>query len=356
MYIEKDIREKKVSSMKKMLSLILSALILCSFAVPATAVSEKDGMDKLKEQFTIVDKVEGIYDYAYYSPVKDKNDKTKYPVVVWLHGNSSGDYPGHQLDNCNIALWSSEEYQSRFEGTGGAYLFLPRYPTSNLFAIAWEGATSLPKKTIDAFVKANIDTIDTNKIYIGGYSMGGKMTLRMAANYPDYFAAAFPLSPVYAPSDRELNDLIDMPLWFFWCKNDDYASLNPVTVRGNWQYLMNISNCKSRCRLSTFDVIYNSDYTVKTADGKNDIHNTWDAACHDMFMNDGQPQKDVTTTDGNGALIKLSHPAGLITWLSHQSKENTFEKEDRTLLDILRGILKAIVQAFTDIFDSLFGK
>ena len=342
--------------MKKILSLILCVLMLWSLAVPVFAVSEKDGMDKLKEQFINVDKVEGIYDYVYYSPVKDKKDETKYPVVVWLHGNSSGDYPGHQIDNCNIALWSSEEYQSRFEGTEGAYLFMPRYPTSSLLSIAWEGSTSLLKKTIDAFIKAHIDTVDTNKIYIGGYSMGGKMTLRMASTYPEYFAAAFPLSPVYAPSDRELNDLIDMPVWFFWCKNDDYVSLNQVTVRGNWQYLMNISNCKSRCRLSTFDVIYNADYSVKTADGENDIHNTWDAACHDMFMNDGQPQKDVTTTDGTGAIIKLSYPAGLITWLSQQSKENNFEKEKRNLLDILKGILKSIVETFSAIFDSLFGK
>ena len=342
--------------MKKMLSLLLCVLMLLSLAVPTMAVSEKDGMDKLREQFKKVEKDEGIYDYVYYSPVKGEDDETKYPVVVWLHGNSSGDYEGHQIDNCNIALWTSEEYQSRFEGTEGAYILAPRYPTSSLLAVAWEGSTTPLKKTIDAFVKANAKHVDTNKIYIGGYSMGGKMTLRMASTYPDYFAAAFPLSPVYAPSDRELNDLIDMPIWFFWCKNDDYAALNQVTVRGNWQYLMNISNCKSRCRISTFDVIYNSDYSVKTADGKNDIHNTWDAACHDMFMDDGQPQKDVTTTDGEGAIIKLSYPSGLITWLSQQSKENDFENENRTLFNIMKGVFKRIVEAFLEIFDVLFNR
>lgn len=341
--------------MKKMLSLMLCMLMLLSLTVPAMAVSEKDGMDKLKAQFIKVGKEEGIYDYVYYSPVKGENDKTKYPVVVWLHGNSSGDYEGHQIDNCNIALWSSEEYQSRFEGTEGAYLLMPRYPTSSLLAMAWEGSTTPLKKTIDAFLEDHINTVDTNKIYIGGYSLGGKMTLRMASTYPEYFAATFPMSPVYAPSDRELNDLIDMPIWFFWCKNDDYTSLNQVTVRSNWQYLMNISNCKDRCRISTFDVIYNADYSVKTADGDNDIHNTWDAVCHDMFMNDNQPQKNVTTTDGEGAIIKLSYPAGVITWLSQQSKENNFEAEKRTLWDILKGILESIIESFSAIFDTLFG-
>ena len=342
--------------MKKIFLLFLAVLMICSLCVPTLAVSEKDGMDKLKEQFVKVGQGKGTFDYVYYSPVKGTEDDTKYPVVVWLHGNSSGDYEGHQLDNCSIALWSSEEYQSRFEETGGAYIFLPRYPTENPLAIAWEGSASMLKTTIDAFVSANKEHIDMDKIYIGGYSMGGKMTIKMAAYYSQYFAAAFPLSPVYAPSTADLNDLIDMPIWFFWCKNDDYASLNPVTVRSNWQYLMSVSNCKSRCRLSTFDVIYNADYSVKTADGENDIHNTWDAACHDMFMNDGQPQKDVVTTDGNGAEIKLTYPAGLITWLSQQSKANDSEKEKKTLWDTIKGIFDSIVETFRALFDILFGK
>lgn len=342
--------------MKKTLSLILCILMLFSLTVPTFAVSEKDGMDKLRAQFKKVGQGDGTFDYVYYSPLKNAKDETKYPLVVWLHGNSSGDYQGHQIDNCDIALWSSEEYQSRFEDTQGAYLFLPRYPTSSPLAVAWENSVNMLKKTIDDFVKTHKDTIDTDRIYIGGYSMGGKMTLRMAASFPGYFAAAFPLSPVYVPSTSELNDLIDMPVWFFWCENDDYVSLNSVTVKSNWQYLMGISNCKERCRFSTFGVIYNADYSVKTADGKNDVHNTWDAACHDLFMNDGQPQKDMKVTDGTGAQIRLSYPSGLISWLSQQSKDNTDETEKQSLIDIIKGVFEGIVKIFTDIFDALFGR
>lgn len=338
--------------MKKFISAILCALIVVScLSVSASAVSEKQGMDALKAQFLDGD---SALDYVYYSPV-GKNDDTKYPLVVWLHGNSSGDYPGHQLDNCNIALWSSEEYQSRFVGTGGAYLLLPRYPTSGLIDLAWEGTTNTLKKTIDDFVKANINNIDTGRIYVGGYSMGGKMTLRMAMTYPSYFAAAFPLSPVYAPSNSDLNNLIDMPVWFFWCKNDDYASLNQVTVTSNWNYLMSISNCRADCRISTFNTIYNADYTVKTADGKNDIHNTWDAACHDMFMNDNKAQKDVVTKDGNGKYVTFSYPQGLIYWLSCQSKESLEEEGEkrRTILDILHGLIEIIKEAFVEVIKAI---
>lgn len=336
--------------MKKITAVFIAFLILLSsLFISASAVSEKQGMDALRAQFA---DGESVLDYVYYSPVGN-NDDTKYPLVVWLHGNSSGDYPGHQLDNCNIALWSSEEYQSRFDGTGGAYLLLPRYPTSGLLSVAWEGTTNNLKKTIDDFIKKHHDNIDVNKIYIGGYSMGGKMVLRMAMSYPTYFAAIFPLSPVYAPTNADLNNLIDTPVWFFWCKNDDYASLNPITVNANWQYLMRISNCKENCRISTFDTIYNSDYSIKTADGKNDIHNTWDAACHDLFMDDNMAQKDMKIKDGNGKSVTLTYPQGLIYWLSCQSRGEEVKKEKRTLLDILHGIIEIFKEAFLDIIKAI---
>lgn len=330
--------------MKKITAVLVFVLILISsVSTNSFAVSESEGTEALKKQFR---SGESILDYVYYSPVKE-NDETKYPLVVWLHGNSSGDYPGHQLDNCNISLWSSAEYQKRFVNAGGAYLLLPRYPTSSKLSVAWESGTDNLKRTIDDFIKKHIDNIDINRIYIGGYSMGGKMTLRMAMTYPSFFAAAFPMSPIYAPTKSDLNNLIDMPVWFFWCKNDDYMTLNDITVRTNWQYLMSISNCTENCRLSVFDIIYNSDYSVKTADGKNDVHNTWDAACHDLFMDDGRAQKDMQVKDGNNETVVLTYPKGLIYWLSSQVKEASDEGGRPTTI---RGVLEFIMAIFLGTF------
>ena len=338
--------------MKKLIATFLCVLILLSYvSISGIAVSETQGMDALKAQFKHGD---SVLDYVYYSPA-GKNDDEKYPLVVWLHGNSSGDYPGHQLDNCSIGLWSSEEYQSRFKDSGGAYLLLPRYSTSGIIDIAWEGTTSNLKRTIDDFIKKHIDNIDINRIYIGGYSMGGKMTLRMAMDYPAFFAAAFPLSPVYDPSNSDLNNLMDMPIWLSWCKNDNYLSLSPTTVNSNWQYLMSISNCKADCRIATFDTIYNYDYTVKMADGSKDVHNTWDAACHDMFMNDNRAQKGIMIKDGNGKTVVLTYPQGLIYWMSCQSNEVEEEEtqERRTIMDILKGFIEIIKEAFVEILTAI---
>lgn len=334
--------------MKKLTSLLLSVLlIMLCFAPAASAMSCTAGVNTLNTQFIHGD---NLLDYVYYSPVRNAKDTTKYPLVVWLHGNSSGDYPGHQIENCDISLWSSEEYQSRFKGTQGAFLFLPRYPTNSV-TIAWEGPTTTLKSSIDKFIENHKDNIDTDRIYIGGYSMGGKMVLRMASTYPEFFAAAFPLSPVYVPSTMELNSLVDMPIWFAWCKNDTYVSLNPVTVKANWEYLMSISNCKEDCRLATFDKIYHSDYRLRTADDAGDTHNTWDAAIHDFFMDDGAHFKDVKITDGKGTNITLEYPEGLISWLSSQGideDDNSFKPGS-----LISKLLSKMFSFFGDFFVTL---
>ena len=43
------------------------------------------------------------------------------------------------------------------------------------------------KAAIDDFIAQHRDTIDTTRIYIGGFSMGGKMTLKMTIAYPSFF-------------------------------------------------------------------------------------------------------------------------------------------------------------------------
>ncbi len=335
--------------MKKIIALFISILMIIScLGLSASALSVNAGLDALNEQFVSRD---GLMDSVYYSPVKNDRDDTKYPVVVWLHGNSSGDYPGHQLHNSGIGKWSSREYQSRFKNAGGAFIFLPRYPTNSM-TIAWEGSTALLKSSIESFLRLYEDNVDRNRVYIGGYSMGGKMVLRMASAYPELFAAAFPLSPVYAPTTSELNSLVNTPIWFAWCENDTYVSLNRLTVRSNWEYLMSISNCKEACRLVTFDTIYHADYSVRTADGSNDVHNTWDAATYDFFMDDGRQWKDVLITDGNGKEVNLTMPDGLIGWLSSQSLAG--EDGGNTVGGSLIGrLLSGIVDFFKDFFVSL---
>lgn len=324
--------------MKKILSVVLALLVLLGcFAFSSFAVSINDGMDAMVDQFQ---SGKSSLDYVFYSPVKGDKDETKYPLVVWLHGNSSGDYPGHQVRNSCIYNWSSEEYQKRFKGTKGAFLLLPRCPTGGLAPIAWSiERKSALKKTIDSFIEENSDSIDMSRIYIGGYSMGGKMTLIMASDYPSFFAAAFPMSPVYEPTRAELRSMAQMPVWLFVNKNDKYISLDYNTVvKPNWKYFCSQAAFPEESRLTVFSTFYHAE----GVENPGDVHNTWDAVTYDMFMKSGEVYYASETVNANGEEVKLTFPNGVISWLSSQSLEDREEKDSLFVFEKLLELIKSI--------------
>lgn len=56
--------------------------------------------------------------------------------------------------------------------------------------------TSIYEDALMAFIKDYVsknEDIDQNRIYIGGCSSGGYMTMLMIRDYPEYFAAALPV-------------------------------------------------------------------------------------------------------------------------------------------------------------------
>lgn len=330
--------------MKKLTAFLLAVIMaLGCLSVNVGAISSSEGLDRLRKEFR---GGKATLDYVYFSPVKQETDSTVYPLVVWLHGNASGDYDGHQLNNCLIALWASDEYQARFLDGAGAFIFLPRDPTSDI-GLAWDGKTEELKSTIDAFVKENEKHIDKNRIYIGGYSMGGKGAIKAASKYAGYFAAVFPMSPVYNPSDSEWALLANTPIWLFTCKNDTYPQLLHSTVKSNWEGLKNITFIPEKCRWSVFDTLYYPDMAPITGSLKN--HDTWDAVTYDLFMNTGEEYVEMTTTDATGKKINFTYPNGFINWLSSQRlNESTGE-------GAYRSFLQKIVDFFKNIIDVILG-
>ena len=115
---------------------------------------------------------------------------------------------------------------------GKAYVLAPQTPTFWLQYNEqgdWQGNPGMPsvytatlKELIDNFV-AEHPAIDKNRIVIGGCSNGGYMTMNMVLQYPDYFAAAYPICEAYKDSgitDEQLNNIKNIPLWFVYAKND----------------------------------------------------------------------------------------------------------------------------------------
>ena len=109
---------------KKLVAVVLVFAMLSMLPLSASALSMKGGLDPLKKEFVFAEgPVEEDYsiDYRYFSPVK-KGDKTKYPLVIWLHGMGDGAEDGRQVNNSQIAYWASDEFQARFQPAGGAFI------------------------------------------------------------------------------------------------------------------------------------------------------------------------------------------------------------------------------------------
>ena len=106
--------------------------------------------------------------------------------------------------------------------------------------------TEILMDAIEDFVRAHPD-VDPNRVYLGGCSNGGYMTMNMLTTYPDYWAAAYPNCEAYAwaifekgadgkyaygedggyqmTSDRWMTDekiqaIKDIPIWFVNARQD----------------------------------------------------------------------------------------------------------------------------------------
>ncbi|MDR2356682.1 MAG: S-layer homology domain-containing protein [Oscillospiraceae bacterium] len=167
-----------------------------------------------------VDEKSGLaIEYTYYAP-EIKAEDAKYPLVVWFHGVYGGGGTWTSLLELNpIAAWAGEAFQSEFDA-GGAYIMTPRAneDLNEGHQQTWNQAQVAPFfLALDEFLAKN-PNVDTDRIYVGGYSMGGGMTWLTLRERPDFFAAAFPTCPFpYMPygtgAAAELDKFAALPIW-----------------------------------------------------------------------------------------------------------------------------------------------
>jgi len=347
--------------MKRFISLFLAVVMVLGVCVSAGAVDLRPQIDDLRKQFVAGEgPVAGDYsvEYMYFSPVKE-NDTKKYPLVIWFHGMGDGSHNGKQIDKNYVAFWTSEEFQSRFGDVDGAFILAPR--SREEYLNFWGTSMVLPARAaIDDFIKKHGDNIDLSRIYVGGYSMGGKMTYNMAVAYPDMFAAIFPICPAVSPSASQFELIKDIPVWLTSGKPDPLVNYSSSVAPG-WERLCSSSAVASDCRFTTLD-------KVCYADGEpcQSGHHAWYAINNDMFSYDDGDYPYASTVDGKGNTVKLESPNGMISWLYSFTSDydgataddigNLEDTEsDFSIISFALGILEKIVKVFVDFF-AMFGK
>ncbi len=203
--------------------------------------------------------------YGLYLP-KNYDPQKKYPLVIMLHGAGSN----HRLALRRVFGKSNANGETDVEATR----YFPEwkdidYIVASPFARGTAGYQGIPEKDVYA-VLADVKkrfSIDEDRTYLTGLSMGGGGTLWLAMTRPDIWAAIAPVCP--APpggTDELLSNGLNLPAHFF---HGDADQAVPVTVSREWvRKLKGIGG------------------TVEYVEYPGVGHNSWEKAYQDEFVFD----------------------------------------------------------------------
>lgn len=176
--------------------------------------------------------------YKGYETDSMREDGVLNPLVIWLHGQGEGGVdPDIALLGNDVTALGEPKIQAHFQKgqQKGAYVLAVQTPTmwmdngrgQNNGGTARSIYTKSLKATIDKYIAENGD-VDPNRIYLGGCSNGGYMTMEMAISYGKFFRAYYPTCEAFSDSivtDEHIQALKDSPMWFIHAAND--TTVNP---------------------------------------------------------------------------------------------------------------------------------
>ncbi|HYR83279.1 MAG TPA: prolyl oligopeptidase family serine peptidase [Terriglobia bacterium] len=142
----------------------------------------------------------------FVPPAYDKNQK--FPLILWLHGAGGIGVDNRKQfssgNNLGTHIWTRPEIQAKHH----AFVVVPQCPDS---VRCWGSYLPAVLEILD-LLKSEF-SIDSQRIYVAGQSMGGFGTWDMITLKPDLFAAAIPLcgggNPAHAAG------IAQIPIWAF---------------------------------------------------------------------------------------------------------------------------------------------
>lgn len=278
--------------------------------------------------------------YASFVPKTASDQEESNPLIIWIHGvGEAGEDPTIALFGNKVVNLATEEIQSYF-GDTGAYLLVPQcttmwmdYDGTSTYNITVEGSEGKSYYTetlmglIEDYVTSHPE-IDKNRIYIGGCSNGGYMTMNLITNYTDYFAAAFPICEAFSNewlTDEKVANIMDMPIWFTHAKTDGTVPIYEGTMdyaKMTYQFTLD-----EKGEAIAIDDFTNAAYNRLVALGANNVHYTlWD----NVVDTSGKYFKEGITTEPYEYM-------GHLSWIYTLNNECTeqIENKDITIFEWL---------------------
>jgi predicted esterase len=135
------------------------------------------------------------------------NASNQYPVFLYLHGQLEDSVFFNNMLTNNFHIPEDDKY----------IIVRPS-------KLEWDWD---PKKALDVLedVKSHL-SVDDDRVYLTGLSMGGRGTFIVAAALPDYFAAIMPLSPHHEPYSylSLAEEVAHIPIWMSHGTADNTSS------------------------------------------------------------------------------------------------------------------------------------
>ena len=187
-----------------------------SVTVNGQAITDLTLVDPAIDAFEAIDN--GTCHYRLFVP---ETDAEKVPMVVWLHGAGEQGLDNRAQISANLVTnWATPEAQARFGGA--CYIMAPQAVGPHNVQAEMEAILQV--------IEAH-PNIDTDRIYVGGCSMGGGGTMNMINTYPEFFAAAFPICPAGSITDEAAAAFAanGMPVYLIHSIDDGTVNISATT-------------------------------------------------------------------------------------------------------------------------------
>lgn len=201
--------------MKKIICIILALTLLC---VPLSASASVNVYSDSKAEFFV--NGEDILLYRLVLP-EDYNSNNTYPLILFLHGaGERGSDNTKQLNNCvqNIANSAPNAIIVAPQCTeGNQWVDTPWSNVSySTDTVAESNELQMVMMLLEKLKKEY--SVDKDRIYVSGISMGGFGTWDLITRHPNTFAAAI---PVCGGADSSKAEVVkDIPIYTFHGESD----------------------------------------------------------------------------------------------------------------------------------------
>jgi len=188
----------------------------------ASTRKKLNGIDAKPFEKLVFEANGGKLPYRLLAPINKKSNK-KYPLVIALHNSSRlGTDNENQLEPLT-RIWLQTATREKLP----AFVLAPQFetrPTIYTKDDKLKVLTAVPQQNLQLLIQLiesllKNPQVDTKRIYLIGYSMGGSTAQHLLSEKPDWFAAMISIAGV--PDFSNLGNIKNKPIWLIHGKQDD---------------------------------------------------------------------------------------------------------------------------------------